>query len=93
MPVLSQTELEHTLNEIVTRLRAALSPVAIYLFGSYAYGTPHVARARRPGLSARVGRHLHRRRTGILGTRGALARLAARAGNRFAHLGAFATAA
>jgi uncharacterized protein len=41
MPVLSQAELERTLDEIVSRLRAALSPVAIYLFGSYAYGTPH----------------------------------------------------
>jgi predicted nucleotidyltransferase len=41
MPVLNQAELERTLDEIVSRLRAALSPVAIYLFGSYAYGTPH----------------------------------------------------
>jgi predicted nucleotidyltransferase len=41
MPVLSQAELERTLDEIVGRLRAALSPVAIYLFGSCAYGTPH----------------------------------------------------
>ena len=40
MPVLSGPELEEKLAEIVTRLRAALSPVAIYLFGSYAYGTP-----------------------------------------------------
>jgi predicted nucleotidyltransferase len=28
------------LAEAVTRLRAALSPVAIYLYGSHAYGTP-----------------------------------------------------
>lgn len=28
------------LSEAVARLRAALSPVAIYLYGSYAYGTP-----------------------------------------------------
>jgi predicted nucleotidyltransferase len=40
MHVLPQTELEPLRSEIVARLRAALSPVAIYLFGSYAYGTP-----------------------------------------------------
>ena len=40
MPVLTQTELDSVLTEIVARLKAALSPVAIYLFGSYAYGTP-----------------------------------------------------
>jgi len=40
MHVLSQTELDPLLSEIVARLRAALSPVAIYLFGSYACGTP-----------------------------------------------------
>ena len=40
MRVLSQTELESALGEVVSRLRGALSPVAIYLFGSYAYGTP-----------------------------------------------------
>ena len=40
MPVLSATELEHKLAEVVARLRAAFSPVAIYLFGSYVYGTP-----------------------------------------------------
>jgi predicted nucleotidyltransferase len=40
MPVLSPTELEQKLTEIVRRLREAFSPVAIYLFGSYVYGTP-----------------------------------------------------
>jgi predicted nucleotidyltransferase len=40
MPVLSPAELEEKLAEIVQRLRAAFSPVAIYLFGSYVYGTP-----------------------------------------------------
>lgn len=39
MPFLSQPELDATLAEITSRLRAALSPSAIYLFGSYAYGT------------------------------------------------------
>jgi predicted nucleotidyltransferase len=29
-------------NEIVGRLKQALSPAAIYLFGSYAYGTPGI---------------------------------------------------
>ena len=32
---------EEVLAEIVRRLTAALSPRAIYLFGSHAYGTPH----------------------------------------------------
>jgi len=41
MPVLSAEEVEKTLKEVVQRLRAALSPVAIYLFGSYVYGTPN----------------------------------------------------
>ena len=41
MPVLSQPELEATLADIVARLRTALSPSAIYLFGSYAYGSPN----------------------------------------------------
>lgn len=40
MPLLSQEELDARLAEIVQRLRDALSPVAIYFFGSYAYGTP-----------------------------------------------------
>lgn len=40
MPILSDSELEAALNEIVRRLREALSPVAIYFFGSYAYGDP-----------------------------------------------------
>lgn len=41
MPLLSAEELEAKLSEIVQRLRAAFSPVAIYLFGSYVYGTPN----------------------------------------------------
>ncbi len=40
MPILSPEELEQKLDEIVRRLRDALDPVAIYFFGSYAYGTP-----------------------------------------------------
>ena len=40
MPVLSPEELERKLEEIVRRLRDALSPIAIYFFGSYAYGEP-----------------------------------------------------
>jgi predicted nucleotidyltransferase len=40
MPMLSPEELEQKLDEIVRRLRDALDPVAIYFFGSYAYGTP-----------------------------------------------------
>jgi predicted nucleotidyltransferase len=40
MPVLGAEELDVKLAEIVRRLRAAFSPVAIYFFGSYAYGTP-----------------------------------------------------
>ncbi len=41
MPLLAPEQLDATLSEIVARLREALSPVAIYLFGSYAYGTPN----------------------------------------------------
>ena len=40
MRVLKPEQLEEMLAEVVERLRAAFSPVAIYLFGSYAYGTP-----------------------------------------------------
>lgn len=40
MPVLSPEQLDQKLAEIVRRLREAFSPVAIYFFGSYAYGTP-----------------------------------------------------
>lgn len=40
MALLSQDELEATLAEIVQRLREALSPAAIYFYGSYLYGTP-----------------------------------------------------
>jgi predicted nucleotidyltransferase len=40
VPILSPEQLEEKLAEIVRRLRAALDPVAIYFFGSYAYGTP-----------------------------------------------------
>jgi len=38
--VLTSQELSERLAEIVDRLRAAFSPVAIYLYGSYAYGEP-----------------------------------------------------
>lgn len=41
MPLLNQEELDAKLAEIVQRLRDALSPVAIYFFGSYLYGTPN----------------------------------------------------
>jgi len=40
MATLSPSQLNEKLTEIVDRLRAAFSPVAIYLYGSYAYGTP-----------------------------------------------------
>jgi len=40
MPVLNRADLEVKLQEAVRRLTAALSPTAIYFFGSYAYGTP-----------------------------------------------------
>jgi predicted nucleotidyltransferase len=40
MPLLTQPELDRTLAAAVARLREALSPIAIYLYGSYAYGTP-----------------------------------------------------
>jgi predicted nucleotidyltransferase len=40
LPVLDRAQLEQILADIVARLRAALSPVAIYCFGSYAYGVP-----------------------------------------------------
>ncbi len=40
MAILERGQLVERLAEIVSRLRAAFSPVAIYRFGSYAYGTP-----------------------------------------------------
>jgi uncharacterized protein len=40
MPLLSAAELDAKLTEIIARLKSAFSPVAIYLFGSYAYGAP-----------------------------------------------------
>ena len=40
MPTLSPSELERTLHDAVARLRGALDPVAIYLYGSYAHGAP-----------------------------------------------------
>lgn len=48
MPVLSADDLERTLSEIVRRLRKARSPSAIYVFGSYAYGSPRSHSRRRP---------------------------------------------
>ena len=41
IPMLSMSEFETILDDIVARLRAAFSPVAIYLHGSHAYGTPN----------------------------------------------------
>jgi len=40
MSVLNQTELDVLLADVVARLRSALSPMAIYLYGSYVYGKP-----------------------------------------------------
>lgn len=40
MAVFQGREFDEKIAEIVARLRAAFSPVAIYLYGSYAYGTP-----------------------------------------------------
>lgn len=40
MPKLTDAQLQQHLNEAVARLRTELSPVAIYFFGSYVYGTP-----------------------------------------------------
>ena len=40
MGLLSAEQLQATLKEAVARLTAALSPIGIYLYGSYAYGTP-----------------------------------------------------
>ena len=40
MPAISQNELNVLLGIAVSRLREALTPRAIYLYGSHAYGTP-----------------------------------------------------
>ena len=40
MAVFQGREFDEKIAEIVACLRAAFSPVAIYLYGSYAYGTP-----------------------------------------------------
>lgn len=40
MSALTPAELETQLAEIIARLRQEFTPVAIYLYGSYAYGTP-----------------------------------------------------
>lgn len=40
MPSPTAKQIEHALETAVSRLRGALSPWAIYLYGSYAYGTP-----------------------------------------------------
>ena len=40
MPELDDNELQAKLEMIVDRLREALAPSAIYLFGSYAHGAP-----------------------------------------------------
>ncbi len=41
MPVLSESQLKKSLGLIVDRLRAALKPAEIYVFGSYIDGTPN----------------------------------------------------
>ncbi len=40
MSILPKDKLDETLAEAVARLRDALSPCAIYLYGSYVYGKP-----------------------------------------------------
>ncbi len=40
MPAMSRAELEAQLAEVIARLRREFAPAAIYLYGSYAYGTP-----------------------------------------------------
>ena len=40
MPTLTAEQFETALKTAVARLREAMSPVAIYLYGSYAHGTP-----------------------------------------------------
>ena len=37
---MTTTSLNQPLQQIVDRLRASLDPIAIYLYGSYAYGDP-----------------------------------------------------
>ncbi len=41
MPILSESELKQSISLIVDRLRDALKPAAIYVFGSYIDGTPN----------------------------------------------------
>jgi predicted nucleotidyltransferase len=38
--ILTQPDLQHTLTVVIERLRETFSPLAIYLHGSYAHGTP-----------------------------------------------------
>lgn len=40
MALLSAQEFEATIQTALQRLKSALNPIAIYLFGSYAYGKP-----------------------------------------------------
>jgi len=40
MVLLNQQQLDEKLDQIVACVRTVLEPSAIYLFGSYAYGTP-----------------------------------------------------
>lgn len=40
MPLLAETGLEQILSKALERLRDALAPQAVYLFGSYVYGEP-----------------------------------------------------
>lgn len=41
MPLLDRPQFDRTLADIIVRLRAALSPVSIYVYGSYVYGRPN----------------------------------------------------
>ena len=40
MSLLAENQLQQVLDDAVSRLREALSPLAIYLYGSYVYGKP-----------------------------------------------------
>ena len=40
MTIVAQEQMQVFLTDVVERLRGEFAPVAIYLFGSYAYGSP-----------------------------------------------------
>ena len=52
MPILSAEELAEKLSVAVERLKDALKPTAVYLYGSYADGTADRPRPFRLGLAA-----------------------------------------